>query len=48
MPHALIVSGREQASGLPSMIQDGSIGHGLRSTLQWAVSISGTGIWRPE
>jgi hypothetical protein len=29
---------------LPSSIQDGSIGDGLRSTLQWPVSISASGI----
>jgi hypothetical protein len=41
---ALIDSGHERASGLPSSIQDGSIGDGLRSTLQWLVSISASGI----
>jgi hypothetical protein len=43
-PHALVDSTCKWASGLPSRIQDGSIGDGLRSTLQWPVSISASGI----
>jgi hypothetical protein len=30
------------------MIQDGSIGDGLRSNLQWPVSISAIGIGKPQ
>src|SRR4029077_5762538 len=44
VPSALVDSTCERASGLPSTIQDGSIGDALRSTLQWPVSISASGI----
>jgi hypothetical protein len=37
---ALCDSTYDRASGLPSMIQDDSIGRGVRSTVSLAVSIS--------
>src|ERR1700761_1017542 len=39
-PSALCDSTHEVASGLPSMIQDGSIGRGVKSTVVLAISIS--------
>src|SRR5215203_5752430 len=41
---ALVDSTSDRASGLPSRIQDGSIGDDLRVTLQWPVSTSASGI----
>src|SRR5215471_10519000 len=50
-PSALLDSTHQVASGLPSMIHDGSIGRGVRSTVNLAISINSRDIknlWRPE
>jgi hypothetical protein len=39
-PSALSDSTHDRATGLPSMIQDGSIGRGVRLTARLAVSMS--------
>src|SRR5215472_2023388 len=50
-PSALLDSTHQVASGLPSMTHDGSIGRGVRSTVNLAISINSRDIknlWRPE
>ena len=42
--HALVETTCEWALGLPSMIQDGSIGDDVRPTFQWPVLTSGSGM----
>ena len=48
VPSALVDRMCERDTGLPSMIQDGSIGRSSRSTLQLLISINDGDIWFPR
>src|SRR5215468_1128081 len=48
VPSALVDRMCERETGLPSMIQDGSIGRSSRSTLQFPVSINACDIFFPR
>ncbi|MGY4457290.1 hypothetical protein ACVWYI_001250 [Bradyrhizobium sp. LB13.1] len=47
VPSELVDRTRERDTGLPSMIQDGSIGRSSRSTLQLPISINERDIFFP-